>query len=330
MSEVGVIVTGAAGFIGKAFSNSLIGHGYKVIGVGRTSCDFKVHRFFGYIRVADLWLEESIDNVFSFIESSSDVNVECLVHFAENPNSHATYTQLETLHYLDVLRKFICRASDAGIKRFIYISSANVMHNKRMGSVRAFSVENYDKKLSYTDRKLATEAMVRQATRAVGMDFVIIRPALVIGPGTTGKFRELTKWISRGLPIIRSRGEQPKPIIGIRNLVAFITLCITRHDAVNRIFTVREPEALTVTALANKIAILLKIRLIHITLPTSIFYVARILPLLRRWLDTPDPSTVADVPDNEPPLGWTPNHSIEDELSLMLRDLGYLTSDNND
>ena len=71
----------------------------------------------------------------------------------------------------------------------------------------------------YGNGKLATERALQAAARQTGIELVILRPPLVYGPGVKGNFRWLLRLAGSGLPLPFAGADNRRSLIFIDNLV---------------------------------------------------------------------------------------------------------------
>lgn len=187
------LVTGAAGFVGAALVRALADRGDDVLATDVVDPPSAGAR----TRVADITdpqavrsLTEGVDTVF---------HVASLVHTRQN---HAERVwQVNHGGTLNLLEA--CRS--AGVKRFVYVSSASVVYQGR-------DIEYGDETLPYAERsqapyadsKIAAERDVLAANQPGGLATCAIRPHVVYGPGD-----------SRFLPAILDRGLAGRLTMGV-------------------------------------------------------------------------------------------------------------------
>lgn len=171
-----VVVTGAGGFIGTAVVRLLLDHGARVnalLGVPGQA----VHSVPGCVRttVADICntdvLLELTRGAETAIHMAGPASVSCSF---EDPAEYARTHVAGTANLLHV-----CRIT--GIKRFVYISSAEVYG--RTAAARADEDLPCAPRSPYGAAKASAEQMVLAFARSFGINVVILRPFSVYGPG---------------------------------------------------------------------------------------------------------------------------------------------------
>jgi len=116
-----------------------------------------------------------------------------VAHQSASPEQH------EEANYRSVLQQAHA-AHEAGVRQFVFLSS-----------VKADAKGN-----SYGYWKWRAEQELQQSFAQAAMNVVIVRPALVYGPGVKGNLRNLMKAAALGLPI--PPPSQPRSLIGIGDL----------------------------------------------------------------------------------------------------------------
>lgn len=98
------------------------------------------------------------------------------------------------------------------------------------------------------------------------MEFLILRPPLIIGPGNGGNFLRLLRFLDRGLPLPVAAQAAPRSLVYVGNLADLLAACVRHADVANRSFLVGDFDV-AVTVLAEKLAALLGRRLRTLPLP---------------------------------------------------------------
>jgi len=131
------------------------------------------------------------------------------------------------------------QALEAGVKRFILISSIGVNGARTMNTPfveSSIPLPHAD----YAVSKLAAEEALRQVAEGSTMEWVIVRPPLVYGAEAPGNFGRLLKLVSSGFPLPFAWVENSRSMIALENLVHFLRQCITHPSAANQLFLVSD------------------------------------------------------------------------------------------
>ena len=188
-----VLVTGANGFVGRMIVDRLARNGFDTIAVTRTEGSW--HPAVARRRWASLdqiqWKEEF---------RGVDVVVHCAARThvlgREAAAADEPFRQVNVALTLAMARG----AAAAGMRRFIYISSAHV-HGGRTGD-RPFRADDPPRpENAYARSKWEAEQGLDAIARDTGLEVVVIRPPLVIGPHPKGNLGGLVAAMRRGLPL---------------------------------------------------------------------------------------------------------------------------------
>lgn len=124
------------------------------------------------------------------------------------------------------------QARDAGVKRFILISSIGVNGARTID--KPFEEESIPTPhADYAVSKLEAEQALRQTAQGSTMEWVIVRPPLVYGAQAPGNFGRLLKLVSYGLPLPFASVKNSRSMISLENLAHFLRQCITHPGAAN-------------------------------------------------------------------------------------------------
>lgn len=246
-----LLVTGASGFIGAAVNLAAMAIGMNVKTVIR-SPDSRLDIKEGNGQAV---LIKSIDahTDWRMALTDTEVVVHCAakVHVSneEGINSLAEFRKLNVLGTLNLARQ----AAQAGVKRFIFISSIGV--NGAETNILPFKPEDMPAPHSYyAISKYEAEMGLRALASDTGMEFVIIRPPLVYGLGAPGNFSLLSYWLGRGIYLPLGAIRNKRSFVALDNLVDLILRCIWHTAAANQIFLVSDGEDLSTPDLLDRMS----------------------------------------------------------------------------
>lgn len=143
----------------------------------------------------------------------------------------------------------------AGVPRLIYLSSTHTT-----GALSATAPIDENSPIDpngdvYGASKLAGEEAVKNLANGASTRWTIVRAPLVYGPGAKGSLALLARAIVRGIPLpIGSIADNSRDMIGVRNLSAFLELCLNSNRAHNETFVVCDGFPLSTRQLAGEIA----------------------------------------------------------------------------
>lgn len=201
-----VLVTGATGFLGQALCPLLTAHGVPVRPAGRSET--------GDIGPDTDW-RRLLDGVDTVIHLAARAHV--MRDRAADPL--AAFQRVNTAATAALARA----ATDAGVKRFIFVSTVKVL-----GETSDHALTAGDPAVPqdpYAVSKWQAEQALEK--HAGAFDLVILRPPLVYGPGVRGNFLTLLRAIDRGWPLPLGGIDNRRSLIHLGNLADAIRAALT-------------------------------------------------------------------------------------------------------
>lgn len=312
MSLQKVLVTGAGGFVGEAVVfRLLIGQRFKPVAAVRSST-----RLQGLCPVMRFQLGAAT--------AEQMVGVQVVVHAAAR-----VHIMHETAK--DALREFrrvnvdgtlqLARlAAQAGVKRFVFISSIKV-NGERTDAGRPFTADDVVAPSDpYGVSKYEAEQALMQLGRESPMEVVIIRPPLVYGPGVKANFLCLLKWLDKGLILPLGGIRNLRSMVSIDNLVDLIDTCLDHPAAAGQIFLVSDGDDMSTPRLLRRLASALgkSARLLPVS---SILLTLGATAIGKRAVaQRVCESLQVDISKNRELLGWVPPIDVD---TAMRRTAGH-------
>ena len=184
-----VLVTGASGFLGREVVRAAAAAGHDVVALVRPAAQLpdlewptsvKVLR--GDLRQIGVWAAELGD-------------IEAVAHLAAAPSGDLPTQFSGTVVATENLLAHLPMRS---LLRFVHVSSFSVYNYASVGFrgtlTEATPIDPApEKRDAYTVTKIAQERLVREACKAAGTHFVIIRPGAIVGPGKDWGFGRVMK-----------------------------------------------------------------------------------------------------------------------------------------
>lgn len=244
-----VLVTGGLGFVGNALAGGAASRGFKVCVSSRQKLTTQDNRI-GYFQVGDL---DPATDWFAALQG-----IEAVVHCAgrahvmkdlvSDPLAAFRITNLAgTLNLAH-------QAVNAGIKRFVFISSIGV-NGSRTAIGKPFSeADKPSPHNAYALSKWEAEQGLLRIADQTGLEVVIIRPPLVYGWNAPGNFGSLMRAVQRGWPLPLGAIHNQRSLIALDNLVDFIITCVTHPKAANQTFLISDGQDLSTTELVRGMA----------------------------------------------------------------------------
>lgn len=238
-----ILVTGANGFVGKAVCQALSLQGHDVMSaVRRRNCesDFEI----GGLNARTDWAQ-------ALTGSNAVIHLAARVHqMHERPaDAVAAYRETNVDGTLNLARQ----AMAAGVSRFVFVSSIKV--NGETSGARPFSPDDRPApEDAYGRSKWEAEQGLQALACGTGMEVVIVRPPLVYGPGVRANFLRLMNLVHAGVPLPFGMVKSPRSLVGIDNLVDFLSLCVTHPNAAGKVWMVSDQHDVNIADLIRLIA----------------------------------------------------------------------------
>lgn len=295
-----ILVTGANGFIGTAVSRNLGGH--KVCLTSRQQPANIQSDFF----------KKTISSITDFSDCLAKVDVvihtASLAHQVNNESEDLSLEFMET-NYRGTLN-LARQAVTAGVKRFIFISSAKVNGEKSEPGIPFCFDDTPSPKGAYAISKAHAEEGLLEIGRSSNLEIVIIRPPLVYGAGVKANFQSLIKLSKLNLPLPLGGLRNKRSFVSVENLVDLITICIDHPNAAGQTFLISDDSDVSTTELLTIIykAFGYKAKFLNISPKILKFFMKFIgkKDVIDRLCD----DFQVDIKHTKAVLGWKPNVSM--------------------
>lgn len=235
MSGERVLVTGAGGFVGPHVVKALAAAGYKVRITQRNAAEPPP----GTEAVVTGDLVSPVDWAPALAGVAHVVHLAGLAHAGPGLDE-ALYRQINTQATLDLAQA----AYRAGVGRFVFISSIKAQTGAFDGPpLREDELPAPDD--AYGRSKLAAE----QGLAGLDLDWVVLRPVLVYGPGVKANMAALVKLARLPLPLPLGGLNAPRSLLAVENLADAVLFALTPRCPVRRVFTLSDPEPIGVAGI---------------------------------------------------------------------------------
>src|SRR5690554_2124685 len=229
-----VLITGANGFIGKHLVKYLSAHSrWQPVAASRAACDFTGIE----MRLIDSDLspesyQQAVAGCEVVVHTAARAHV--LKEAAQEPS--ALYRQVN----VTMTRHLALAAIKAGVKRFIFISSAGV--HGRESQCPFTEMDTPLPATDYARSKLEAEQVLLELAKGSDMEITILRLPLVYGPGVKGNFLAMLKMLSLRVPLPLGSISSRRSLLYVNNLVDFIVRSLDHPAAANEIFLLSDAE----------------------------------------------------------------------------------------
>jgi uncharacterized protein YbjT (DUF2867 family)/membrane protease YdiL (CAAX protease family) len=217
-----VAIAGGSGFVGRHVVEALRARGHAVLVIARG------HR--GVPLGAEL---VTCDLAQEPVPAGALAGCEALVNLAGIKREEGRQT-FEAVH-VDATRRLLAAGPEAGVRRFVHVSVV---------------CSRPDPRLPYHDTKWRAE----EAIRASGLDFTILRPAVIYGPGDD-MVTHLVRMIrfSPLFPVI-GRGDSILQPVDVRDVAEAVAAALDRPRSIRGTYDVVGPERPTLSEIVRTVA----------------------------------------------------------------------------
>lgn len=304
-----VLITGATGFVGNHLKET-INNTYSLKLLSRTGLQTDNH--FN----ADITKDTQYLNILN----SVDIVIHCAarVHImddvANDPLSE--FRAVNTEGTINLAKQ----AAQAGVKRFIFISSIKVNGESTTSKLPYTALDAPSPEDPYGVSKAEAEQQLLALGKVTGMEIVIIRPPLVYGEGVKANFALLMRVVGRGLPLpFRAIKNNKRSLVSVYNLVDLIKVCIEHPKAANQVFLASDDHDLSTAEMVAFMAKVQNKKNFGIPVPACCFKLAGKLLNKNDVIDRLTGSLQLDITHTKNTLNWTPPYSIEHGFKLAAK-----------
>lgn len=306
-----VLVTGATGFIGRAFCRHLETRGLAYREVSRQA------------RAGSDGNRVVLPSVGPETDWSPALEgVAAVVHLAARVHVMQEAVTDPEAAFFEVnvagTERLAKMAADAGVRRFVFVSSVAV-HGVAAEGRSLTELDKPNPRTPYARSKLQAEQELWRIARESNLEVVVVRPPMVYGPEAPGNLPRLMRWIARGLPLPLGSVRNQRSFLGVSNLVNFLDLCLTHPEAPGQAFLVADDRTWSTPELIRRLAQSMGTPCRVFPFPVGVLkWGARFLGR-ERMIQRLCSSLVIDAGKARSLLGWTPTVTSEDELDRTVR-----------
>ncbi len=242
-SPMSVAVVGATGFVGSHVVPSLVEAGHRVIAISRDGTRRPEWGSAVETRAADVATGRRVPEALA--------GADAVVHLVAIPRETGG-RRFEQVNVRGTER-VVAASVAAGIRRFVHLSAMGVTD---------------DPKLAYLSSKWRGEQLVRESE----LDWVVLRPSLLFGPGD-GFFslvRTTLKWWSPGVVAIPGRGDARFQPLAAADLATAVERCVSELGRAGSIYELGGPQHVTYREIVDEVMRVTGMRRLKLPMPISL------------------------------------------------------------
>lgn len=297
-----ILVTGAAGFIGRALCRSLVENGHTVLGRSRGPAE--------PIPGVDV---KPIGDIGPQTNWSTHLDrVDVVIHLANR--AHRTVADLPD-DEAEAAAVLLRAAARAGVHRLVQMSSVRAMGDATSPGAPFRSTHPPLPKDPYGRGKLAVERALQSAAKGVDTELVILRPPLVYGPGVKANFLALMRLVASGMPLPLAAIDNRRSMIFLGNLLDLVERACVHPVAAGRTLLARDALDLSTPELVRILAAALDRPARLLRLPQPVMAALCRLPAVGPLLARLTLSLQVDDAETRTALEWGP--AVSPEIGLM-------------
>jgi len=302
-----IAVTGAAGFIGRALCSHLADRGHEVIPMVRIASGLPGEVLVGTISAATDW-HAALAGCDAVVHLAARVHV--MRDVASDPL--ALYRETNTDATLNLARQ----SAQAGVKRFVFISSIKVNGEGRESAYH--EMDPPEPQDAYAISKCEAEQGLADIATKTGLEVVVLRPPLVYGPGVGANFLRLMQIVERGWPLPLGAIHNRRSLLYLENFTDAIRLCIEHPAAAGQIFLLDDGQAVSTPELIRAVAKALHRPAHLLPVPVNLLWLAGRVTGKSAAVARLTDSLHVDSQAIRKRLGWVPPYSMQEGLAATV------------
>ncbi|MCF2918008.1 SDR family oxidoreductase [Pseudoalteromonas sp. Cn5-37] len=306
-----IALTGYTGFVGNELLKTLVPDDVLLLG-RKALLSYPHFNFFDLSDTQSLSLQNALRSVDVLIHSAARVHI-------MDDTSRDPLKEFRAIN-TDGTLKLAEQAAQAGVKRFIFVSSIKVNGESTTGKQPFSDADEPAPEDPYGISKAEAEQQLLELGEQTGMEIVIIRPPLVYGEGVKANFASLMKLVGKGLPLpFKLITKNKRSLVSVYNLVDLIKVCIEHPNAANKVFLASDDHDLST---AEMVALMAKVQgkpNLAIPVPLWCFKLAGKVFDKQEVIDRLTGSLQLDITHTKNTLNWTPPYTVEDGFKLAAK-----------
>lgn len=231
-----VLVTGPAGFVGRALIPRLARDGHEVIPGDRGV-------------IGNLGPDSNLVSTLAGVDGVIHLAARVHVMRETYPEPDEDYDWVNAEGTLKLAED----AAAAGVRRLVFLSTAKVMGEE--GRHQPFTEDDPPAPAdAYARSKLRAEKHLAEVAFLTGMEAVILRPPLVYGPGVKGNFLSLVRHVLNGRTLPLGGVANRRSLLSVANLTDALATALTHPAAAGLTAFVSDGQDVSTADLVRRIA----------------------------------------------------------------------------
>lgn len=294
-----ILVTGATGFVGRALCDHLLQKGHACIPAVRRASGLPQECVVGDMDGGTDW-RTALAGCDAVVHLAARVHV--MHDTATDPR--ALYRATNTDATLNLARQ----AAQAGVRRFVFVSSIKVNGEGRDAAYRETDAPAPED--PYAISKWEAEQGLWRIAQETGLEVVVLRPPLVYGPGVKANFRRLLDTVARGWPLPLGAIENRRSLLYLDNFVDAIRACVEHPAAAGQTFLIDDGQPVSTPELIRAVAQAMGRSARLLAVPVSVLELAGALLAKRAAVTRLTGSLWLDSSLIRARLGWVPPYTL--------------------
>lgn len=296
-----ILITGSSGFVGSSLVEELEGNSLVLLSRSEQSASRYPH--FRNELTSDANYSNALEGVSVVIHCAARVHI--MDDLAIDPLK--AFKDTNTYGTLNLAKQ----AAAAGVKRFIFISSIKVNGESTELGKPFLASDKPQPDDPYGISKAEAEIALKELCAQTGMEFVVIRPPLVYGPGVKANFAAMLRLAKKNLPLPLGAIRNRRSMVALANLVDLIKTCISHPNAANQTFLVSDDRDVSTTELLKLMVQAYGKSPILIPVPMSWFRLLGRLTGKQAVVSRLCGNLQVDISATKQLLNWHPPFSVE-------------------
>ncbi len=236
MEKRKVLITGATGMVGYHVAKHLGALGHCVVASVREGSDTSALTKLSAdaeILVSRLDLSDMVSTIKIM------TGCDAVVHCAGNVDPLGKRQDIMSVN-VGLTKSCLAAATSAGVRQFIHVSSLSVITAQEdQFGVNESAPLTYCGE-AYADSKVDAEKVVTAGGGTASIQYTIVRPGFIYGPGEKAWMPRLIDSLSKGKVLLIDGGGKQTNVIYVDNLCRAIELCLLNPAAYGQIFNLTD------------------------------------------------------------------------------------------